>query len=229
MVPCLHLVLSMLRVALLVVGSMLTACSPATPSDGPQDAPAGDDDGPPAGANLKLQVALDTELPHQISPDLRLTDVYLSATLVRAIADAGDATLTNCEMHWDSDDEPGTLTFNSPPIGTYSTIDLRFSRRTSGSGSGERAFEIEGRWRGTDFKIEGVDGMVTASPAVQVMLKAGMMQTVKIELALATMLQQIDWDNVDKQDGDYYLDDDDPQMPMVQYGIAIAFRSVAVE
>lgn len=227
MVPCLHPVLSMLRVALLVVGSMLTACSPSQPSGGGPDAPDAPGDGPLAGASLKLQLAIDNRLPHQISPDLRLTDVYLSATLVRAIADAGDASLTNCEMNWDSDDMPGTLTFNNPPIGTYSTIDLRFSKRSSGSNA--RAFEIEGKWKGIDFKIEAVDGMVTASPAVQLMLKPGMSQTVKVELSLATMLQQIDWDAVDKKDGDYYLDDDDPQMGMVQYGIAIAFRSVQPE
>jgi len=217
--------MSMLRTALLVVGLGLTACTPQLPSDdGPHDAPGSSDDAPVGGASLKLEIALDKELPAQINPDIRLEDVYLSATLVRAIADAGDASLMNCEMSWDENDTPDALTFRNPPIGTYSTIDLRLAKRDSGSDL--KAYQLKGRYRGTDFKIIGVDKTITASPAVQLMLKAGMSQTVKIEVALGVMLEQIDWSMVPKKDGDYLLDDDNPQMSMVQYGIAIAFRTL---
>jgi len=224
MVPCLHPVMSMQRAALLVVGLALTACTPALPSDDQHDAAGGDDDAPVSGASLKLELQLDKALPAQINVDLRLDSVYLSATSVRAIADAGDASLTNCEMKWDGDDKPDPFTFTNPPVGTYSTIDLRIAKRETGTDP--KAFQVKGKFRGTDFRIEGTDGVVTASPAVQLMLKAGMRETVKIEIGLDTLLEQIDWSTVPKKDGDYNLDDTDPQMPNVHYQLALAFRSL---
>jgi hypothetical protein len=178
-------------------------------------------DAPPSGlTGLTLEFIADTEIPAQLGPRVRVDDIYLNGSMIRAIGDATTqdgqpTTRRDHELHWDLDGAPGELTFSAAPSGEYAYVELRIANRPGAPRY--EAFEIRGQVREvddedewTDFRIRAVTPVVIASVPASTRLEAGRPLTIRLELAVSQLLQGIDWDALPERDGALQLGEETP-------------------
>src|SRR5689334_22808242 len=153
MVPCLQSRLSMRWPAMWSVWSVVClggVTAIAACSDGPGEIPGEKPDGPPAFTGLTLDFIADAQLPVQVSADVRVDDVYMNGSIIRAVGDASteedqSTTRHDHELFWDRDSAPGDVAFTSAPVGEYSYVELRIASRPEAYRT--EAFEVHGAVR----------------------------------------------------------------------------------
>ena len=212
MVPCLQTWMSMRWLAISCL-SVVAACS--SEDEGPIS-DAGPDE-MPAFTGLTLQFVADAELPAMAGADVRIDDIYLNGSVIRAI---GDATTGNeqpttghdHELHWTLDQQPRDLAFSTAPVGEYSYVELRLARHPGGARI--EAYEIRGEARvddeWTDFAIRAEVPAVIAKLPVSLRLEAGRPLTIPIELDVSRLVEGLDFGALPKRDGALVLDEQTP-------------------
>jgi len=166
---------------------------------------------------LTLEFIADTEVPAQLGADVRIEDIYLNGSLIRAIGDATTqderpTTGHDHTLHWDGTEAPRALAFEAAPVGEYAYVELRIAGRPRGE-PGE-AFVIRGEAKVDDewtpFSIRADAPVVVAEIPASMQLEASRPLTIKIELAVGQLLAGIDWDALPEQDGKLRLDEQTP-------------------
>jgi hypothetical protein len=224
MVPRLQTWMSMRWLAIWCVSMGAAAC--ADPAGETGDVTP---DGPPSErTGLTLEFIADTEIPAQLGPTVRVDDIYLNGSMIRAIGDATTqdeqpTTRRDHALHWDTGEAPPGLTFSAAPTGEYSYVELRIANRPGAPRY--EAFEIRGRVRDddgdggdgdgdgdrwTDFRIRAVTPIVIAQVPASMRLEAGRPLTIRLELAVRQLLQGIDWASLPRRDGALQLGEETP-------------------
>ncbi len=219
MVPRLQTWMSMMSMRWLAIWCV--SVGTAACADPPGEIPDAPPDGPPSEiTGLTLEFIADTEIPAQLGPDVRVDDIYLNGSMIRAIGDATTqdelpTTRRDHALHWDLDEAPPGLTFAAAPTGEYSYVELRIANRPGAPRY--EAFEIRGRVRDddeedewTDFRIRAVTPVVIAQVPASMRLEAGRPLTIRLELAVSQLLQGIDWDALPWRDGALQLGEETP-------------------
>jgi len=193
--------------------SAIAACS-EPPGPRPDPAP----DGAPAEpTGLTLAFRADAQLPALLGSDVRVEEIYLNGSVIRAVGDAtteGEQSTTghDHELLWDADHAPRDLAFSAAPVGSYAYVELRIAGRPYAART--EAFEIlgevrvDGSWH--DFAIRADDPVVTAHVPYDMRLEAGRPLTIPLELAVSRLVEAIDWAALPRQDGELVLDEDSP-------------------
>jgi hypothetical protein len=228
--------------ALLLVGVMLTACTPGI-VDGTLDGSMGGDDthmdgGPVDGDGLTLKLvsksgANPVGLPEQITPALRIDEVRLYATSVRVNGNGGTqfTTKTNWDLRWRQEQDTFEEMFAQAPTGRYSTVEVQIQRQ---SGSGAAAVEIKGRVQRMsdtrDFDIDLDNVVIPVEIMIDTMLAPGQAATITVDVDMAKLLAGIDWEAVSLSDGDLVIDDDDmTEVSILKTNIAGAFTEAPIQ
>jgi len=156
-------------------------------------------------------IATESPLPLAPADDRNLTEVRLQAASVRAIGDAapGDAqtTRTDYEMDWHESDAPAAITFNSAPVGLYSSVEVRLE----GSGDDDDGFRIEGetlreaQWQ--PYRIVGNSPLTITIPT-STPLEVGSTATIRIDVDLASMISGINFSEWPFESGAIQVDGD---------------------
>jgi hypothetical protein len=223
MVPCL-LLLGMMR-GTWIVGAlaMLGGCSGGGDD---QVNPDGRPDATGMGGLTVRFIATESPLPLAPADDRTLVEVRLQAGSVRAIGDAapGDAqtTRTDYEMDWHESDAPSAITFNSAPIGLYSSVEVRLE----GEGGDDDGFRIEGQtlreavWQ--PYRIVGNDPLTITIPT-STPLEIGSTATIRIDVDLAAMITGINFSEWPFENGSVQVDGD---TAAIRAAVTEAFSSV---
>ncbi len=215
MVPRLQSLMSMRWLAIWCVSMAAAACAePGEPiPDAIPDGP------PPESTGLTLLFIADTEIPAQLGPDVRVDDIYLNGSLIRAVGDATtqdgqSTTQRDHDLHWGDDAAPRELTFAAAPVGEYSYVELRIAAR-AGAPRYE-AFELRGRVRDDeddpwiDFRIRAAMPVVIANVPASMRLEVGRPLAIRLELDVSRLVEGVAWDSLPKQDGELRLDEQTP-------------------
>lgn len=209
----------MVRAALLLV--LLVGCpGPTDPpiSDGslPGDASLSDTHNPGA-ARLTIAWAIKPAVDVTTAAGNELDDVKFRMENLKATVDVDpedpNTTKDEYELHWDSDDEPESITFENATPGRYTSITLELAE-----GDGEASLDIRGDDDDNDtFKIDdsASHGVVMSFDA---MLEPGAEMTLTIEIDLEALIDPIDFDSLPADDGvDHHLDIDEDMAQMLAF------------
>lgn len=169
-------------------------------------------------------------------PTIAITTVTFGVKVLRAIGDAapGDMRTTRtddeAENNIDLDFRDGYVPipqlFRDAPPGVYSTVELRVAdSRTALS-----AIEVTGRAsRGGNlvpFQIKSAASIIPISVAVNTELMPRMLATATIQLDVAHLVKDIDWDAVPLTgEGTLLVGDGDAEMASVVSNVATAFTA----
>lgn len=215
--------------AVVAACTVLAGCADRDPraSDG---APAAEDATPAPGAGLAVQFLAHTPIPADIDGDLRIEEVHLSATSVRAIGDAGPGdvrtTQPGIDLTWTATESPLPFEFGEAPSGLYSQVELRIA---SHGAADDRAFAIRGQlrvagaWR--PFLVESVAGVLPARIDITTMLAPGGRADIAIAVDFAAVVAPIDWRRIEPHDDVFEVRDAHPAMPVVRAALAAAFAA----
>ena len=171
------------------------------------------------------------------APTIEITTVTFGVKILRAIGDAapGDVRTTrtddaaennNIDLDFYENYVPIPQLFRDAPPGVYSTVELRVAdSRTASS-----AIEVTGRAsRGGNlvaFQIKSAASVVPISVAVNTELMPRMLATTTIELDVAHLVKDIDWDTVPLTgEGTLLVGDGDPEMASVVSNVSTAFSA----
>ncbi|MEO8705953.1 MAG: hypothetical protein ABI867_38330 [Kofleriaceae bacterium] len=208
-----------------IVSSCLLAACPSSGDALDPDAGPDDDSGPPAGG-FTIAIHSKDQIP-QTDGDVRITDVRLHTTTIRALGDAttGDdqTTKSDFELRWDDRRSPMPFTFAMAPTGRYSQIEIRIAA-DDGSSAGltiEGEAKVDGDFE--PFLVDLDSGVVVASVEINEMLAPGGTTTVDLEADLVSLLQAIDFDAVPTDDGVHVIDDARPEMIGIRFRLATMF------
>jgi hypothetical protein len=208
---------------------MHAACSGGSPAPDalPVDASTG---------GLVIEIVAKGGVPQMPDPTIEITTVTFGVKILRAIGDAapGDMRTTrtddddnnNIDLAFANSLGPVPQLFREAPPGVYSTVELRIAdSRTASS-----AIEVTGRAsRGGNlvpFEIKSATSIVPISIAVYTELMPRMLSTATIELDVAGLVKNIDWDTVPLTGGGTLaIGDGDSAMASVVSNVATAFAA----
>lgn len=189
--------------------------------------PGGDVDEPDAAggpAGLAIDWRTAAPVPGPVASGLRLSELHLKLSSVRAIGDAapGDPRTSSgaLELEW-NERAPPPLVYDQAPAGLYSQIEL-------GVGGGPEAYELHGEvdlggtW--TPFEIEDEAALAITVPTA-LTLAAGQRATLAVTLDVAAVLAPIDWSQVPSNLGTLSLTRSDPQIGAVRAALVAAFAA----
>jgi hypothetical protein len=210
--------------------SAAAACSSEDPG---QIMNVGSEDAMSVFTGLTLDFTADAQLPAEIAAEVRIDDIYLNGSMIRAIGDAttqGELSTTgrDHELHWSHDDAPRPLEFSSAPLGEYAYVQIRIAGRPYPNRSD--AFEIHGEARvggdWTDFVIRADAPTVVANVPASMRLEASRPLTIPLELDVDKLVAGLDFAALPKRDGKLRLDEQTPaQLAIFTGALAGAFRA----
>lgn len=161
------------------------------------------------------------------TPSVELRVVSLHMSTIRVLGDSapGDmrTTRTDAEFIWQESLGAVPQLFKLAPPGVYSEVELDLG--------GERAIHATGyAVRGGNllpFEIQS-NGELSVNIAVNTLLAGREFATTKIEVDVASFIEDIDWDAVPiTTDGRLFIGDGDSAMPGVLAKVPPAFKFVA--
>jgi hypothetical protein len=212
--------------AWIAIGAMHAACSSSssTPDAQMTDAAIG---------GLVVELVAKNGVPQTTSDGVDINYVLFGAKTMRVIGDAapGDLRTTRTAIEFEWMDTPAGPTvpiphlFEQAPPGMYSTLDLR----VGDSEKSDAAILIRGRVsRGGNvlpFEVQSLAADLPVAVSISMVLPPRALATLTIELDVAELLEDIDWDAVPLTgEGRVFLGDGDPQMSKVTSEIAGALR-----
>jgi hypothetical protein len=185
---------------------------------------------------LVIEIVAKGGVPQMPAPTIEITRVTFGVKLLRAIGDAapGDMRTTrtddepshNIDLEFANSLGPVPQLFRDAPPGVYSTLELRIAD----SRQAAAAIEVTGRAsRGGNlvpFEIKSASSIVPIAVAVNTELMPRMLATATIQLDVAHLVENIDWDNVPLTgEGILFVGDGDAEMASVVSNVATAFKA----
>ena len=171
-----------------------------------------------------LYVAWKAALPGALTERITVSEVTFDVERFEVLGDStGGTSRSRFELTWSSSATPEDEVFRDAPPGVYSQIAL-----TLGGGFSQDAYEIRGTWRNGSgearrFKIEDRQAL-RMSLELSETLAAGGAATIGIEVELTDAIAEIDFRDLDEDDGVLELKTGHPQMQGFRSRLQRAFR-----
>jgi len=182
---------------------------------------------------LVIELVAKGGVPQMPDADVEITRVTLGARALRAIGDAapGDMRTTrdHYEFVWPGDSTiPIPILFPDAPPGLYSRIELRVA--DSSLGGVADAVNIIGRARKggnlVPFEIKNMTADIPVTVTVETVLAPRVIAMTTIEVDVAALVDDVDWDAVPVGPGGVlFIGDSDPEMVEVTKDIATSFTA----
>lgn len=212
--------------AWIAIGAMHAACSSTTAMPDAQSLDA-------APGGLVIELVAKGGVPQTTADNVDINYVLFGTKTLRLIGDAapGDLRTTRTDVQFEWRVEPNgpvvpvPQLFGMAPPGMYSTLDLRVGDTEKTAA----ALLVRGRVsRGGNFvpfEIQSVAADVPVGVSVSMALPPRTLATLTIELDVAKLVDDVDWDAVPLTgEGNLFIGDGTPQMSAVTSEIAGAFR-----
>ncbi|MBA3498904.1 MAG: hypothetical protein M4D80_27450 [Myxococcota bacterium] len=207
---------------------MHAACSGGAPAPDALTADA-------STGGLVIEVVAKGGVPQMPEPTIEITRVTIGVKNLRAIGDAApgdlrttrtDAEPNNIDLDFYDSFVPVPQLFRDAPPGVYSSVELRVADSRLASA----AIDVLGRAsRGGNlvpFEVKCALSEVPITIAVNTVLMPRMLATTTIEVDVAWLVKDIDWDAVPlTAEGRLFVGDGDPEMASVVSNVATAFSA----
>jgi hypothetical protein len=145
-------------------------------------------------------------LPGDLTDKLTVSSATFQLDHFQIVADAGSVTRTKYLLSWDEEGAPKRDEFPDAPPGVYSKIALVLM----GGNFGEYSYQIRGTWRDSsstkNFEIRD-QGQLSISLDCDEVLAAAGSATVAIKIDLRDAISEIDFTNVDEEEGTLQVHD----------------------
>lgn len=208
----------------LFVGALLVGChgTDITAPDG--SIPSSD----AVSETHTLEVAWNASpaIPGDVDSDLTITSATFQIKRLQAIGDAGGGSADHVMLGWGGGESggPAPLLLPDAPTGIYSKVTLD----VDGGSDQDIAWTIEGTARVNGnmkpFVIEDKNSIDIEVKDFSVTLPPIGIATLGIELDLENALQNVDFGDLDTEDGKLTLGTSDAQMPQFRSDLKKAFR-----
>jgi hypothetical protein len=163
-------------------------------------------DGAPHSLGMFVRWRASPTLPGSLNDKIVVSEATFQLDHFQIIADAGSVTRSKYLLAWDDRAAPPQEAFPDAPPGVYSKITLNMM----GGSFGDYAYRIRGTWRDNGvskpFEIRDPVQLSTSFNCNQILLAAGS-ATIGIDVDLRDAVGQIDFKNVDVEDGVLELHD----------------------
>ncbi len=219
----------MFRVALVLVPVLAAACGPGgiEPDTGADPVDTASD---PSGLEVRWTAP---DIGARVGP-VRFERLRLELRDLRVIGDAAPGATYLAAQAIDLDDEglPQVTTFDDAPPGRYSAFEFSIEPYLDGERAWELRGEVEIDGEDYDFEIEDeMSSSISLPFAPDLMLSAGEIGVITVEIDLPTIVEGIDW-NAERPGGDgggsISIDDDSPQLPGLRQRLRAAIRVVSI-
>lgn len=214
-----------IRIAVALAAAMaLTGC------------PIGDDppppppDGPPGGSGLTITwTSRPAQIPGALSPDLRIDRAAFRQDDLRVEGEPGTARLDRDELEWASGVTPADLPVTGASPGLYALLSFKLEGDEEDD---EYAYEITGsvRVNGQDreFTIRDTNNF-GISLGFSITLPAGGTATIPVHVDLDELVNAVDFEQLQPEDGKYLVDRNSSQISEVRNAIRGAFGVVGFD
>ena len=184
---------------------------------------------------LVIEVVAKGGVPQMPDSKVEINYVLVSVKTLRAIGDAApgdmrttrtDAAPNNIDLDFHDGFVPIPQLFPEAPPGVYSSVQLQISDSRLASA----AIDVIGRAsRGGNlipFEVKSALSEVPINIAVNTVLMPRVIGTTTIEVDVARLVKDIDWDSVPlTTEGRLFVGDGDPEMASVVSNVAAAFSA----
>lgn len=188
------------------IGILLVFAACNVGSAAQPDAPDKPGDGAQQGLGMFVRWRASPMLPGALSDKITVSDATFQLDHFQIVADAGGVTHSKYLLAWDDRAKPVQEEFPDAPPGVYSKITLVMM----GGNFGDYAYQIHGTWRDNaitkPFEIRDRVPLSVSFDCNETLMAAGS-STVAIKVDLREAIGQIDFKNVDLDDGVLELHD----------------------